>query len=169
MRLLSSVHRIMGTYSQHAVTRPLSRSLTGSGRGVVKTSSQSGVVLVAVVVVLTISLTLFALWARTAVQQHQRMRLQQWRVQAVRLAEAGLRRGLARRATDGEFTQETWRVAAGALDKSHAGVVRILVMAGSDGARLRCGATAEFPAGAVRRAQITKQIEIPISTTGDER
>jgi hypothetical protein len=134
-----------------------------------KPSSRNGVILVAVVVVLTISLTLFALWARAALQQHQRITFEQWRMQAVRLAEAGVRRGLARRAADKAFTQETWSLAAEALDQSHAGVVRIRVMAGPDESTMRCNATAEFPAGAVRRAQVTKRIEIPISTTGDER
>jgi hypothetical protein len=124
--------------------------------------------MVAVVVVLTISLTLFAVWGRAAVQQHQRMRAAQWRVQAMRLAEAGVRRGLARRAADPAYNQELWRVAASELDQANSGEVRIRVSTGPDQLTLRCEATAEFQAGAVRRARITKRIEIPRAATGDE-
>jgi hypothetical protein len=89
-------------------------------------------------------------------------------VQAVRLAEAGVWRGLARRAQSGEYNQETWRVTADELAASHAGEVRIRIASGTDQAMLRCEATAEFPAGAVRRAKVTKHIEIPVSTMGDQ-
>jgi hypothetical protein len=130
--------------------------------------SRRSAILVAVVVVLTISLTLFGLWARALVQQRQRMRNLHLRVQAVRLAEAGVRRGLARRTIDPAYRQETWRVVASELDKIHDGEVRIRFVAGSEAATLRCEATAVFPAGAVRRAQVTKQMEIPTPNTGDQ-
>jgi hypothetical protein len=142
-------------------------TLNHSGRGR-WAPPRKGAVLVAVVVVLTISLTLFGLWGRAAVQRHARMRAEHWRVQAVRLAEAGVWRGLARRAQSGEYNQETWRVTADELAASHAGEVRIRIASGTDQAMLRCEATAEFPAGAVRRAKVTKHIEIPVSTMGDQ-
>jgi hypothetical protein len=96
------------------------------------------------------------------------MQLEQWRMQAVRLAEAGVQRGLAGRVADPTYNQETWRVTADELGASHAGAVRIRIVNDPEQSVLHCEATAEFPAGALRRAQITRQIEIPLSKTGDQ-
>jgi Tfp pilus assembly protein PilX len=120
-----------------------------------------GFVLVAVLVVFAISLTLFGVWARGAVGQHRRSRVEQVRLQAVRLAESGVRRAIARKSADGNYKEEKWPVPAGMLDNSRAAEVRIRVEPTGDNSKLRIAATAEFPLGAVQRAQITRQIEIP--------
>jgi hypothetical protein len=125
-------------------------------------------VLIAVVVALTICVTLFGVWARSSIQLHQRMRNEQLRLQAVRLAEAGVRRALAMRAADASYNQERWQVPASDLDTTHAGTVRIRVTPSHDAPALQFEATAEFPAGAIHRAQITKRIERPDSITEDE-
>jgi hypothetical protein len=124
--------------------------------------------LVAVIVALTISLALFGVWARGAVQQHRRMRNEQFQQQAVRLAEAGVRRAIARRVADAEYSQERWQIPASDLNSTHEANVQIRVTQNDNPARLRFEATAEYPAAAVRRAQITKRIEIPNSALGDE-
>jgi type II secretory pathway component PulK len=129
---------------------------------------RSAAVLIAVVVVLTVSLALFGVWARAAVEQHRRMRHEQLRLQAVRLAEAGVRRGMAQRAADSAYTKELWRVPAGDLNTSRAGEVAIRVTHSDDPPATRFEATAEFPAGAVHHAQITRRIEMPNSVTGGE-
>jgi Tfp pilus assembly protein PilX len=126
-----------------------------------------GFVLVAVLVVFVISLTLFGVWARWAVGQHRRSRVEQVRLQAVRLAESGVRRALARQAIDDNYAEEKWAVPAGVLDKARAAEVRIRVEPTVDNARLRFTATAEFPLGVVQRAQITRQIEIPRPEPGE--
>jgi hypothetical protein len=130
-------------------------------------SPRNGAVLIAVVVVFTISLTLFGVWARAAVKQHQSMRNEQLRLQAVRLAEAGVRRALARRAADAQYMQETWQVSATELNASQSGEVRIRVVPHDDAPAVRFEAIAEFPAGSVRRARITKQIEIANQAQGE--
>jgi Tfp pilus assembly protein PilV len=124
-------------------------------------SSRHGFVLVAVVVVLTISLALFGVWARAAVQQHRRSRNEQMRLQAVRLAEAGVRRAMARRAADPAYNGETWLVDGRELDSVHAAEVRIGLAQSADATALGFEATAEFPAGMAHRAQVTKRMEIP--------
>jgi type II secretory pathway component PulK len=122
--------------------------------------SRRGIVLVAVVVVFAISLMLFGLWARTAVQQQQQMRSQQYRAQALRLAEAGMRRAVARRAADSQYVEEVWQIPAQLLDQINSAQVRIRVT-NEDGAdKISYEATSEFPAGAVRRAQVSRRIEI---------
>ena len=54
-----------------------------------------GVVLVAVIALFTLSLTLFGIWAGTVVRERGHLENQQFRLQAARLAEAGMQRGLA--------------------------------------------------------------------------
>jgi Tfp pilus assembly protein PilX len=120
----------------------------------------SGFVLVAVLVVFVVSLTLFGVWARRAVGQHRRSRVEQVRLQAVRLAESGVRRALARQSVDLNYAQEKWAVPAGVLDKERPAEVRIRVEPAADNGKLRFTATAEFPAGIMQRAQVTRQIEI---------
>jgi type II secretory pathway pseudopilin PulG len=124
-------------------------------------AGQRGFVLVAVLVVFVVSLTLFGVWARRAVGQHRRSRIEQVRLQAVRLAESGVRRALARQALDGNYAEEKWAVPTGVLDQTRAAEVRIRVEPPGDNGKLRFTATAEFPLGVVQRAQITRQIEIP--------
>jgi len=118
-------------------------------------------VLVAIIVALAISLTLFGVWAQSAVREHRQLATGQLRLQAQRLAEAGVRRAIARRASDSQFEGETWSVPADALDKTHAAEVRIQLAPNSDANAIRYAATAEFPVGAIRRVQITKTIEVP--------
>jgi hypothetical protein len=122
-------------------------------------SSRPGIVLVAVIAVFAISLMLFGLWARAAVQQQQQMRSQQYRAQAVRLAEAGVRRAIARRAADAQYTEELWPVPADMLDQIHSAQVQIKVIVAEDADTIDYKATAEFPAGAVRHAQVTRHME----------
>jgi membrane protein implicated in regulation of membrane protease activity len=123
-------------------------------------ASRRGIVLVAVVAVFAISLMLFALWARVAVGQQRQMRNQQYRAQAVRLAEAGVRRAIARRSADAQYADEVWRIPAELLDQKNSGQVRIQVT-DDGGETIKYEATAEFPDGTVHRARITRRVEIP--------
>jgi Tfp pilus assembly protein PilX len=127
-----------------------------------------GVVLIVVIVTTSISLVLFGMWAQNMVKEHRRFANQQYRLQAIRLAEAGIRRAMARKSADPQFQEETWAVPAESLGGTHAANVQIRVSQGDNAATVRYEATAQFPAGAVRRAQITKRIEAPIPPSGNE-
>jgi hypothetical protein len=131
-------------------------------------ASRRGIALIAVVALFAISLTLFGVWAQAAVRHQQRIRNQQYRAQAVRLAEAGVRRAVARRLADRQYETEVWRVPSEMLDRSHAAEVRIRVAAGGASGAVLYEATAEYPAGAVRRAQITRRIETINPVTEDQ-
>jgi type II secretory pathway pseudopilin PulG len=122
-----------------------------------------GFVLVAVLVVFAVSLTLFGVWARAAVAQYRRARVQHVRLQATRLAEAGVRRAVAQYGLDRNYKEETWSVPAGVLDRSRAAEVRIRVAPSNEDRNLLFAATAEFPVNVLQRAQITKRIDLPIS------
>lgn len=132
------------------------------------TRGPRGVVLVTVITVSAICLTLFGLWAQDAMRQHRRWQLLQLRPQAVRLAEAGVRRAIARLAADPTYKQETWRLTAGELRLNRAAEVHISVRPNGNKTDLVViEATAEYPAGAVRRAQVTRRSEISGSSKGD--
>ena len=124
--------------------------------------------LVAIIVVLSISLTLFGIWARAALRERTRLASQQFQLQAARLAEAGVHRAIERRAADPQYQGETWSVPADQLDKTHTAEVRIRVEPNGSANTTRIEATAEFPAGAVRRAQITKSTELPRLVSSDK-
>ncbi|MCI0332212.1 MAG: hypothetical protein L0228_03175 [Planctomycetes bacterium] len=126
-----------------------------------------GVVLIVVIVTISISLTLFGLWARNIVKEHQRFAYQQFRLQAVRLAEAGVRRAIARRVADPQFEQEAWAVSADHLGGKHAAKVQIRAVP-NDASAVGYEATAEYPADAVRQARVTRQIEMSIPRSGSE-
>jgi hypothetical protein len=114
-----------------------------------------------VLVLFTISLTLFGLWSRAVIRDRNSLATQQFRLQAERLAEAGLQRAISMRAADAKYADEVWSVPATELDSTHAAQVRIRVSPTSDAGGNRYEATAEFPVGALRRVQITKSVEIP--------
>jgi len=122
-----------------------------------------GMVLVAVLVLFSISLVLFGLWSQAAIRERRTLSTEQFLSQAERLAEAGLERAIALRASTAQFTGEVWSVPAAQLDNTHAAQVRIRIAPTSNATGNRYEATAEFPAGSTYRAQITRSVEIPDS------
>src|SRR5882672_7440978 len=80
---------------------------------------QRGFVLVAVLVLLSVSLTLFGLWSRAVVREHSSLATQQFRLQAGELAAAGLQRAILQRAANPKFAEEVWSVPASELDNTH--------------------------------------------------
>src|SRR3954469_1738571 len=106
-----------------------------------RATRKRGIVLVAVLVLFTVSLTLFGLWSQAVVREHSRLATQQFRLQAVLLAEAGLERALALRAADAKYADEVWSVPASELDATHAAQVKIHVVPTSDGGGVRYEAT----------------------------
>jgi uncharacterized iron-regulated membrane protein len=131
-----------------------------------RTKPNRGIVLIVLIMIVSVSLTLFGVWARQVVREQNRLSIRQWRQQAVRLAEAGVQRAIVRRSADSQYAEETWSVPAEQLDKSHAAEVRIHVVPNLGANTLRYEATAEFPAGAVRRVRITKSSDFPKPSSG---
>jgi hypothetical protein len=131
-------------------------------------SGRHGVAIISVVVLFSISVTLFGVWAQMAIREHRRLESQHKQLQSLRLAEAGLRRAVARRAADPQYNAETWSVPAEQLGGAHAAEVRIRISQTADASALHYEATATFPVDAHRRAQVTKRIDIPAPTSEDE-
>lgn len=123
-------------------------------------SAHRGIVIVVVLVLLASCLTLFGIWARRVVIAERQVDSLHQRAQAIRLAEAGLRRALARRTADAQYQQETWSIPASDLDQKHAAKIGITIAAGASPNTLHYQATAEFPADEPRHAQVTRTLDV---------
>lgn len=115
----------------------------------------------ATLLLLAFCLTLFGVWSHRVVVARERLKLEQWQMQSIRLAEAGLKRAAILYAANPDFKQETWKVLPDLLDKQHSAEIKINLAPGSSKEFLRLQAIAEFPAGEVHRAHTTRSIEIP--------
>lgn len=120
-----------------------------------------GIALVAVLICLTVVLSLMAAWLRTIVLERSAAREQQARVQAVWLAESALDRAAARLTANPAYTGETWQVPADELGGHDDGevVIRVAAVAGQP-ARRTIHVQADYPVVASRRHRSTKSIEI---------
>ena len=148
------------------------RKRPSTDRRIGQRDARRGFVVISVVVLLTVVAALFGLWAKAAVSEHRQLEYRQHELQAIRLAEAGVGRGMARRASDPVYDGETWTIPAADLGQSHAAEVTIrVVTAAADAATLQIEATANYPAGGpskADRARHTKQIEIPTPSPSEE-
>jgi hypothetical protein len=118
------------------------------------------VILVVLIVVMTIVITLFGLWARQVVSEQRRIEMQAYRLQAVRLAEAGVQRLLATRATTSAARTESWSIPAGTLDGRHTAIVKFQMIPAADGKSTKYVATAEYPAESLRREVVTRSVSV---------
>lgn len=125
-------------------------------------------VLIVLIVLFAISMTLFGLWAQSAVREHQRLALEAYRMQAMRLAESGVSRAVARLAADPQYDGERWTVSAADLGGRHAAEVTIRVTSASEASRRHVEAIARYPVDSDRRAQVTRRRDIPNAISGNE-
>ena len=86
-----------------------------------------GMLAIALLICLIVLTLIAGVLLRAGVAQRDEVRAQERRLQAEWLAEAGLRRALARLDADPGYAGETWQVDAHALDSSDAATVAIAV------------------------------------------
>jgi Tfp pilus assembly protein PilX len=124
-----------------------------------------GAVILVVMIALMIITTIGATLLKMAVAESRLALREQWRLQADWLAEAGLERAAANLATNGDYTGESWKIAADDLDGTRAGVVLIEVAA-AEGEPNRRAVTvrADYPSGTDQRARVTKRVAMRITT-----
>ena len=148
------------------VDRQMMRRGNGVWRG---RHGRRGIAMVIVIALFAICLTLFGLWARQIVDEQRRLTSQQNRMQAIRLAEAGVLRARTQLASDLTFTKDNWSVPASMLGGTHSGDVRIRVHPADESGSARCEVIAEYPADVLRRAQITRQFAVRPSGSENAR
>lgn len=129
-----------------------------------------GAAIIVVIAFFAIAMTLIGVWVRSALQQQQVVRRWHEKTQARWLAEAGVRRAVARLQADQDYRGERWLVAAEQLGGPFPAEIEIDVeLTDGDDARAardrKIVALARFPAGDLARAQATKAVDYRLSPT----
>jgi Tfp pilus assembly protein PilX len=124
-------------------------------------AKRRGAVLVVVLVCLALATALLLLVVKQAVAEHKVMQRNQWGLQALWLAEAGVERAAARLAADPKYVGETWTIAAEQLADDDGAAVRIHVetIAGWP-ERRSVVVEADYPAGSELCCRQVKQIVV---------
>lgn len=120
------------------------------------TTRRRGIVSVVVLIVLMLITTMIAQYARRALGDRRQTRLEMQHQQTIQLAEAGLRRALAKVAADAEFQSETWQVPAGVIHQTNIGSVEISVQDGQATVVARYPVNVDHPAKVTKTAVIKK-------------
>lgn len=146
-RRYGSVPAQMQMYNDHAPVR-------------VAAPSREGAALMLCLVLLAVT----AVMTGVSVQRVLKTREQQLRneeyVQAVRLAESGLRRAVARHARDPKYAGETWDVPAELLNGRSARIIIARAVDDSKPDELTWAATAEFPVTASQPVRVTRGVTV---------
>jgi Tfp pilus assembly protein PilX len=120
-----------------------------------------GMLAIAVLVCLLVLTMIAGALIRTGVAQRDEVRGLERRLQAEWLAEAGLRRALARLEADPGYSGETWDVGARELGAADAATVAIAVERPPGDANARTiRVRADFPRDPPRRARCSRQITL---------
>lgn len=122
-----------------------------------------GVTTIPVIAFYGVALTLVGTWVHSALDHQQLVRRWHEKTQAVWLADAGLRRAIARVEADSAYDGERWQITAAQLGSLFDAEVEIQVKplpqsdpSENDSDQVEIIAIARYPAGAAKRAQATK-------------
>jgi Tfp pilus assembly protein PilX len=120
-----------------------------------------GLLTIAVLVCLIVLALIAGAILCTGVARRDEVRAQERRLQAEWLAEAGLRRALARLDADPAYTGETWQIDAHALDSPDAATVAIaLERPPGDPTARTIRVQADYPRDPPRRVRCSRQTTI---------
>ena len=123
------------------------------------TRPRRGMLAIAVLVCLIVLTIIAGTLLRVGVAQRDLVRDQERRLQAEWLAEAGLRRALARLEADPDYAGEIWNIDARDLGAADAATVAIAVARAPADANARTiRARADYPRDPPRRARRSRQI-----------
>lgn len=123
-----------------------------------------GAVLVAVLVTMMVASLLFAAMLRTGREEHQMLRGQQLRLQAIELGQAGVERAAAQLAADAAYQSEVWRVSAAELGSRQDASVKIDVERVVDRPRRRrIQVEVNYPPAGEQRVQHRRQALVDLT------
>lgn len=130
--------------------------------------ARRGGTIILVIAFFAIAMALAGGWVQTALNQQRHMKLWQEKTQVNWLADAGIRRALARRAADDTYQGEIWNLSPDDLDRRDAAkvIIRLETLASDDDTqpKLQVTAIATYPAGLTKRVQTTQTARIPMNT-----
>ena len=120
-----------------------------------------GMLAVAVLVCLVVLMVIAGALLRVGLAHRDQVRAQERRLQAEWLAEAGLRRALARLDADADYAGETWNIDARALGAADAATVVIAIERLPRDPKARTiRVRANYPTDPTRRTRCSRQITI---------
>ena len=120
-----------------------------------------GMLAIAVLVCLVVLMLIAGALLRVGLVHRDQVRAQERRLQAEWLAEAGLRRALARLDADADYTGETWNIDARALGAADAATVAIAIERPPRDPKARTiRVRADYPTDPNRRTRCSRQITI---------
>lgn len=130
--------------------------------------NRRGVVLIAVMLLLTVAMMLILSWLKIAGAERREVRSLQDAAQSFWLAESGLNRAAARLQADPAYTGETWQLAPEDIGGRDAGEVHIKVVPVDGKPELRhVSVQADYPTDPARRHRRSKSLQVAIPAAGD--
>lgn len=118
--------------------------------------ARPGAALVFVLVLLLFFSMLGISLVRLSIAQHRQRLNDEFRVQAVRLAEAGWNRAVRNLALHADYSGEVWHVDGSSLGTKAAAAVRIEIKTTNDEPQKKLVITAEYPLGNPHISRVTK-------------
>jgi type II secretory pathway component PulK len=129
---------------------------------------RGAMLLISVLACLTLVMLLVAAWVRAIGQERRQLRSQQNCLQAVYLAESGLRRAAAQLAKNAKYEGEIWRIDGEMFHAAAGATIAVRVESVSDDAQARrVRAIADFPAEGTARARRSQEVTI-VLLSGEE-
>ena len=128
---------------------------------------RAGFVVVAILALLAVATTLFAIWTHTAIREQRQLQLREYDLQARRLAEAGIRRGLMRLEAAAAYQGETWQIPPESMGANHAASVRIDVEPSTEDSPIQIMVTAFYPHGIPHRARRAETLLVSSRRPGE--
>lgn len=157
-------------YNSDAVHRGSNRfQRTGT---LVVSTNRRGVALLTAIVCLAVIAVICGALVRVVYAQRQQTRIEERKLQAEWLAEAGLERAAAKLADTQDYSGETWQIAATEFAGRGSGSVRITVEKVADQpAKRLVRVQADYPADSDGRARQSKQAAMTIveRKSGDDK
>lgn len=125
------------------------------------TFPRRGTAMVFALIALLLTSLMIAGLLRTVSMSHRQLKREEFRLQASLLADAGCARAVARLRDQPDFTNETWKIAAGELSSDRSAVVELKVTTKMDARGERIvSATAEYPTGQPDVVRVTRTISL---------
>ncbi len=128
-------------------------------------TQRRGVAIIMVIAFYAVAVAMVGVWVRSALDHQQQVRRWHEKTQATWLAEAGMRRAVARISYDEHYAGERWLIESAKLGGQFSADVLIQIEPVEEIPNLiRIIATAHYPAGEQKRTQSTMTLKYSLPT-----
>ena len=126
-----------------------------------RSSTRSGMSVVAVLAASIVFAVLAAALVRQQAQRKQLITVQRQRMQCQLLLESAQQLALSRLSTDPQYQGEIWHIAADQLEAAHAAAVELRVEPAGEGGQPTLIVVADYPADLPQRIRLSGRYELP--------